>query len=289
MTATWQTDVSIDDYHKSPMLSKSKLGDFATKGPRWFAARHVTRTSTERRDASHFTIGNILEDAVQGRAFDRSAYWVKPEGHKFNSDARKAERDALLAAGKQIVTADELADIEMMRESIVSNETAIELIRACEQQVTLRMPWGATPGVQSRPDWASRDGCAVSGFEPFSLDLKSAQDLDAMLRGSAVLDMKYHAQGALVRKAMRSALSENVTRHYLLVAEKSAPYRTVVVTMPKPWLDAGMHWCEVQRAKLEPYYLRNEWPRTEAELVELPALPQWAAYGVDFDRDGEAV
>jgi hypothetical protein len=270
------------------MLSTSKLKVFADRGPRAFAAKYITRKHAEEADSDALIVGQILEDAVQGRAFDKAAYWVKPDGFKFNSAANKAIRDEQLALGKRIVSEADLAMIELMRESVVSNETALDMIRGCDKQATIRMPYGSTPGLQSRPDWSSKFGCAASGFEPYSVDLKSTRSLGKMLSGRGVLEYRYDAQGALVREGMRAALDAEITRHFLLCVEKAAPFRAVVVELDAAWLDVGWRWCSRQLGKLERHYATCDWPRVTAELVRLPAPPAWADADNSFDDDEEA-
>lgn len=288
MSATYELGLDIEAYHSSPRLSTSKLKVFADRGPRAFASKYVTRQYADDVDSDALVVGQILEDAVQSRPFDKSAYWIKPEGFKFNTAVNKAIRDEQLAAGRRIVSEAGLAMIEVMRESVVSNETALAMIRECDKQATLRMPWGKTPGLQSRPDWSSRVGCPASGFEPYSVDLKSTRSLAKMLSGRGVLEYRYEAQGALVRESMRAALDVEITRHFLLCVEKSAPYRAVVVELDRSWLDVGMRWCIRQLDKLEGHYVTNEWPRVTAELVRLPAPPAWADASDSFEDEQEA-
>lgn len=262
---------SIDDYHAHPAVSSSGLHDFVTRGPRFFAARYVTNRRREPNQTEAMLFGQAFEDMLQRPREWSSLYAVKPAGMKFSTKEGKAWKESC----KLPVLAEE--DVEKMREmveSIEENETALALMRASEQQVTLRSDsWSPIPGLQSRPDYFSSDGCLESGFQPFTLDLKSTIILNKLTSGRGVIQHGYHRQAAIARELMPTSLS----RHFLLAVEKCTPHRCQVIEVGCDWLDAGWRWCEAALARLAKCYETGEWPRVEQEMVSLPDCPPWAA------------
>lgn len=275
-------DIKIDAYHRSPHISSSKLRDFSSRGPRFFHAKHVSRTSADEPDSDAFAFGRVLEDLVQGRGLDRNAYAVKPDGMSFANKEGKAWRAAQQADGKAIIVADDMQRMESMREALADNETALEMIRVCKAQPTIRCDFPPTPGLQARPDWLSLEGCLSSGYAPLVLDLKSTRSLAKIATGRGVIEYGYHVQAAIVRKLLESSGVLDA-RFFLLACEKALPFRCQVVEVTSEWLDAGWRWCERQLGKLAGHFERNEWPRVERELVALPPPPPW----IDSDVSSE--
>jgi hypothetical protein len=269
-------DMPMPDYLASPLVSTHKIKDFAERGAHYYARRHVARTSQPSEDSEALTFGALFEDIIQGRGFDKTAYVVKPEGMTFKTKEGKAWRKEALDAGKRIVTGDELADMEAMREALEENETAIALIRDCQKQVTLQAPYAGVPGLISRPDWMSVDGCPLSGFAPYSVDLKSTMTLAKLASGRGVIDYRYDAQAAIVRRLMRQLLGTSDTQHFLLACEKRSPFRCQVIAFTPDWLDVGWQWCERHLTRLATHYERGSWPRVDSEMIALPPPPPWA-------------
>lgn len=268
-------DVSLEDYHASPRLGANKLKTFEQLGAYGFYTKHVLRSTPETKNREALIFGQVFEDIVQGRGFNADGKLVIKD-REFRSNEDKKWRDAHLAAGRSFVTEEELDSCMAMRAALEENETAVEMVNACVKQVTLRGPFPGTPGIQSRPDYLSAEGCLASGYAPFSLDLKSAQSLSDITSGRGVIKYRYDAQGSICRQAWDVLGS----RHFLLVCEKTIPFRCQVVELTPEWLDQGWRWTERQLIRLRGHYASGLWPRVERELIALPTPPRWG----DEDR-----
>lgn len=275
-------NTSIDAYHRDERLSCSKLKTFAQVGAYGFHARHIARTSPPEVDSDALIFGQIFEDICQGRGFNANGKLVvKPAGMIFNTKDNRAWRDEHLAAGRSIVTEAEIDSAMAMRAALETNETAVEMIRSSLMQATLRSDFEGTPGLQSRPDYISAEGCLASGYAPMTVDLKSCRSLADLSVGRCpgISSLRYDAQAAIVRECWGIRGS----RHYLLACEKTYPYRCQVVEVTDAWLDVGWRWSYRQLTRLARHYASGLWPRVDAELVTLPAPPAWA----DADSDDE--
>jgi hypothetical protein len=265
----------IESYHASSLVSHSKLGDFASRGAAYYHALHVARTEKRDPPSDAMVFGQLFEDSIQRPEQVEANYVVRPEGLDLRTKDGKAWKDS--AAGKSIISADDHATIMAMRQSTSENRTAVDMIRVCKQQPTItfeHLDVPRIPGLQARPDWISMDGCAYTGFRPFVLDLKTTSDLARLASGRAVTDYKYHSQFAMTRFGL-CANGIDDAAYYLLAVEKQRPHRCQVIEVTAPWLDAGERWCMATLRKLEQHYARNEWPRVDAEAIELPAPPPW--------------
>jgi hypothetical protein len=265
-------EMDLVDYHAAPYVSSSKLADYAKRGPRYYAARHVTRSTPPYASTEAQIFGQAFEDLVcEPPAVFASRYAFKPEGMTFTTKEGKAWRSAMRLAGKDIITVDEKADLYNMRESLWENETALSMIRNADTQVTFRGPYAGTPGIQARPDYYSAKGCAFTGFRPFTIDLKTTIHFSRMQNGRGVAEYRYHVQAAIARQAAN--IPELAC--YLLIVEKCSPYRCQVIALGDAWLDAGWRWADRQLQKLARHYATDTWPRTESEAAALPPPPPW--------------
>lgn len=290
------TGMSIDDYHAAPYLSASKLSDFAKRGPRYFAMRHVQRNSPPPAQTEAQLFGQAFEDLVcEPMEVFRDRYAIKPADMTFTTKEGKAWRNAQVIAGKHILTQDAVTDLHSMREAMWENETACSLVRDATQQVTLRAPYAGTPGIQSRPDFMGV-GNAVTSFAPYTVDLKTTIHFARLLNGRGVVDYRYHVQAALAHYCFaeyaRSGSWRNGERtalqSYLLVVEKCAPYRCQVVAFTPEWIEAGWRWSEAHLERIARHYATGTWPRTEREMSELPKPPPWLEGDMEPSDEEEA-
>lgn len=287
MSILLASQLPIDAYHASDRLSHSKLLDFARKGPRAFAARHVTRTQARTPPTEALVFGQSFEDLVYGKPI-HELYMVKPAGMSFATTEGKVWKKDAIATGKEIITQDDYDAMVCMRDSLRENETAMRMIDACRAQATFTADYAGTPGIQARPDWDSESGCIESGFAPFTLDLKSTIGLAKLAGGRGVADYGYHSQAALAKWCMNQNNTRGV-RCFLLAVEKTAPFRSQVIEITPDWLDVGWQWCQRKIEKLRGHYESGEWPRVERELISLPTCPAWLSGSMgDDDPEEEA-
>jgi hypothetical protein len=278
--------LGVEAYHNGPEVSHSKLLDYARRGPRYYAARYVTRKAPRPAPSDAFLFGQAFEDLVYGLPIGER-YAVKPEGMIFAKVDGKAWKTAAEASGKLTITHDDAQAMDAMRESIRENDTAMRMIKACVAQTSFIAPYGGTPGIQARPDWWSSTGLAESGFRPFTLDLKSTIGLAKLASGRGVADYGYHSQAAMAAEcAVRNGVESPAC--FLLAVEKVAPYRCQVVEITPEWLAVGWTWCERQLEKLRAHYATGDWPRVTSEIVALPPVPAWAASASEIEDQEDA-
>jgi hypothetical protein len=238
----------------------------------------VSRTSQRTPPSEALVFGQAFEDLVYGLPI-HDRYAVKPEGMSFATKDGKAWKADAEASGKPIISRDDYDAMVAMRDSLRENGTAMRMIEMCCKQTTFRCDYPGTPGLQSRPDWDSTEGCLDSGYQPFTLDLKSTISLAKLTSGRGVHEHGYHAQAAIA--------AETIARHglarpasFLLAVEKSAPYRSQVIEVTDEWIQLGWGWCERQLERLAGHYASGDWPRTDREVVRLPPVQAWM-YGVN--------
>lgn len=266
------TDVSLSEYHASPIPSHSKLRNLATRGPRFYYERHVTGTLKYDDDSDAKALGQAFETMLCApRDFDRS-FAMKPKDMKFSTIEGKAWRDAQLKAGKAIVGEEDLHVLRGMRDSLYAFAPAKELLEAATQQVTVR----DGDQLQARPDFLMLEGTHTSGYRPFVVDLKTTKDLDDVTDRIAINRYGYHTQAACVRMTL-AANGYPDAACFLLAIEKQYPYRARMVELHPRYVDIGEKWVNTQLAVLRRCQANNDWPVSDETILTVEPPPWLAA------------
>ncbi len=300
-------DMPLAEYHANSNASHSSLRDFAIS-PKLYETKHLkpglAALLEDDDDESVKDAVKASKALVFGQAFETyltdmpafdKLYIQKPSQGKqanFSTTPGKEWRDAAIAQGKIILTVKEFTQLREMRESFLENEDAVELLENCEQQVTLTCQWpdgeiwaGADfqgkgdlvpRGVvlQSRPDFFSAKGCALSEWRPYSVDLKTVDHMERFYSVRAPLDYGYHRQAEIVRICMReNGLAPSV--HFLLASEKSSPNRTELFEVEDELLDAASSWVFNNCSDLAEAKRTGHFPRAREQGVKRMARPAW--------------
>lgn len=282
-------ELTIEDYLASKRVSHHKLRTLATKGARAYKIAHEQKAHTEE-DTKHYLAGRAIEDCLQRPSDFTTKYVVKPDGMSFATKEGKAWKAEQLASGKEILDGGDAKACQQLIETLQVCDTARALIAGATQQVTVlhdAIPgFPALPGVQSRPDWLSLNGCAASEWRPYSLDLKSTRSLALLSNYKQVMRHGYHRQAAITRICLElEGIDTSGFQWLLLAAEKAFPYRWGVRAMPPALVEDGYRWCMRHMHALERYYATDEWPLVESEVLMIEA-PEWLE-PVD-EEEGEA-
>jgi hypothetical protein len=292
VTAEIRTDVEIGDYHKSPRLTNSKLGEFVLNGPRYFYERHVARTNQPRPSTEAQIFGQAFESLLCEPGVFEERYAIKPTGltadgkkWTYGTVEGKAWKAAREAEGKVCVEKEEVEAMFAMRKSFFENKTAVEMVKASIAQATILADFPGTAGIQARPDFMSMRGCPATQFTRFTLDLKTTIKFLKLTNGRGVFDLKYHVQAAIVRECWRQCGHRG--EHHLLVIEKKAPYRVQVVEIPPSWLDMGWRWVERHAPRIVEHLRTEEWPRVYFEKTRLPEPDRWMENQSDEEENDE--
>lgn len=270
-------DMDIDTYLASKRASHHKLRTLASKGPRAYYIAHEQRAHSDE-DTKAYLAGRAMEDALQRPAEYTSRYVAKPEGMSFATRDGKTWRADKEARGLSIVDGEDARAIESLLQTLDVCHTARRFMVDATPQATIyheRLTRWDIPGIQSRPDWLSLEGSAVSEWRPYALDLKTTKSLSDLSSGRAILKYGYHRQAAMVRMCLDlEGVDVEGFRYLLLGAEKAFPHRWSVIEVPPQLIDVGEHWCVEQLGRLEQHYATGDWPLVLSEVV-MADVPAW--------------
>lgn len=223
-------------YHSSGAWGSTLIGHFL-RSPR--LARLIHTGVYRPKPTAAMQFGSAFHEFMDPGGNFAGLYRIGPDvDHR-----TKAWKEAVAVAEKDGVTllaADDLVELQAMRESVMANPVAAHLIDGAEHEVGFRMPSGFGDfTIQCRAD-VFRRGRWIS-------DLKTCPDLDDF--AGSVKSRGYYRQAALYRHIINAATGQWLPFTFITV-EKTAPlYRCRVVELDEEYLSIG--WREVEEALIE--------------------------------------
>lgn len=274
-------DISNDDYHGGPGISKSGL-DLVARSPLHYWAAYLDPARKPREEKPHFTFGTAVHTAVLEPETFLDRYVIVPEGIDRRTKDGKAEY-AVLQAQAEEKGADLLpyADFDKamaIKAACHVHPMAKQIFRdgVAEQSVF----WvDEETGVlcKCRPDWL------LGGENPAILDLKTTQDASPMGFMRSAYTYRYHVAAAWYLDGLEAATGQKPDVFMFLAVEKEAPYAPAFYYADDGMLAAG----RAEYRRLLRIYAEcvnaNSWPGYNTKLQPL-SLPKWA----DFPQMGDA-
>lgn len=262
-------DLSNEDYHRAPGISKSGL-DLIASNPSTFVWQAGAPVDTEKLDA--LDAGTALHCALLEPAEFDSRFLIMPDFNLRTNDGR-ASRDSFMAEtageGKTVLTAEVHRQLMLMRESAYAHPV-VRMIMEAEGHNEASIFWndqetGALCRV--RPD----RHIFTPDYGPVIVDVKKCAGIDRF--ETHVEDFRYHVQNAMYVDGYRNHYGEDPLFWFLVVDStcSAGRYHVDVVDLPQEWIDTGH---ELYRRDLNTYNqcrLQNDWLH-----VRTLNRPRWA-------------
>lgn len=266
-------DISNDDYHSGPGISKSGIS-LLLDSPEKYKSRYIDGEGQETTPA--MIIGSATHTAVfEPELFD-SEYAVAPKVDK-RTKAGKAEYAAFVeeSEGKTVITLDDMAQIHAIRNSVYDHPKAGPIVMhqggVAENSIFAEHESGTL--VKVRPDWLIPSMGIIA-------DLKTCQDASPEGFAKSVFNFTYHIQAGMYLSVARAAGIE-VDTFLFIAVEKKAPFAVAVYQADAEMIKLGMQ--EYERG-LELYTCcteHNEWPGYNDNQIAPISLPYWAANRIE--------
>lgn len=281
--------MSLDHYHGNccagPSISSTGLRTIAdpTQGPAaYWTTSPLNPHRIERETKSYLALGHAAHTLILGEQGFAEQYSVRPaEFRDWRTKAAQEWRDAEIAAGRTVLTPDDIETIRGMAgllpwqqpssgwsvpESGLSNSRYVKL-GLLEGEIERSLIYrDAETGVwvKSRPDVLPTASRIVA-------DLKTTT---SQAPDRAIWEYGYHAQGAVVRSAMKAVLDAEMEEFFLVFVQAVPPYRVTIREIARVDLDAGA----IQNRQALDVFARcleaREWPAGDGEPRKAK-MPAW--------------
>lgn len=249
-------------------------------------AINITRLKHIRRSPQHY------QEAIAGQAKDsapmqlgRAAHCAVLEPERFVRDFAVWERrteggdmaprrgqhwEAFKASvpDKEIITADEYADVLAIQRAVRGDAVAMKYLSAGDPEVTLEWQLGGRR-CKGRVDWLT----TVDG-EPVLVGLKTARDCRLFPFSTAAAKLAYHLQWAFYFDGYQ-LITGRAPKVKEIVVESDAPHAVVVYDIPEDVILQGRDEYEALLAKLAECEKAGKWPGPSEGFEQMLTLPSW--------------
>lgn len=268
--ATRLKDISIEEYHSNPAISKSGLDKIHK------SMSHFLNPSRVERD--YFNFGSAVHDAILLPNVFESSYTVKPEEIKVR---RGKEWEAFKAANasKTILTADEYDLARTIRDRILSHKICKNIFQEGEPEYSyfdeIEVD-GITVKRRCRPDFVSKN-CLI--------DIKTTVDASYDSFKRSIHRYRYHVQAAwyldVVNATMRAIDPSwvEVDTFIFVAVEKEMPLPIGVYMLDRESIDLGRKQY-LDDLKLYAKYMKDPKPSLgyTDDSIQMIGCPNYAFY-----------
>ena len=260
-------ELTEEQYRKAPGVNKSTLWELRRSPAHYkYALEHPTK------DTPALKFGRALHSAIlQPLAFE-DEYAITPDIDRRTKDGKAAyEWFMQQNAGRTLLTVDEYETISEMREAVLNDKNAYELLCDCLAEIPLFWTDESTRiRCKCRFD-AVKQGVIV--------DLKTCQDASTDRFMKDALRFGYDVQAAHYIRGYRSQHDET-PEFWFLAIEKTPPYAINLIKAGDAFIDRGTMQLIDLMDKLAYCRKHRSWGGYgKNELV----LPEWATIPDDID------
>jgi hypothetical protein len=289
-------DYTNEQYHASEGISRSKLWTFKQL-PHKFWHQYMSGEYERPKESKAFYMGSLVHTLVlEPHLFD-TEYCLKPQLEKMPPEVRKkdvgaemfeqvkaaraaiAVRNTAIAeefqanlTAKSLVSEDDLAIANAMRNAVMANNTAVDLLTGAKIEKSIYWKHEATGLIcKTRPDiWNGR----------IVADLKTCND--AGYRGFQLAAYKdgYFLQAAMMYEGLKS-IGEPFHNFVYVCVEKTSPYSVALYMLDDDALQFGIDMFHSLMERIAQCFEKNVWPDYGIQKL---TVPRYATLEVESEQ-----
>lgn len=255
-------DLSIDDYHLGPGISRSGLMEFK-RSPYHYWYRYLNPDYKPESSTPAQIIGNALHTLILEPNQFENRYFVLPEFNKTTKEGKAYWLKIQSELGqRETLSMNHFKIAEAMAESFRKHELASQFLEKAKVEQSI---YWIDPDTnilcKCRPD-ILRSNLVV--------DLKTTQDGSARSFSKTVYNYGYHIQAAMIQEALKE-LKQTIIKDFLfLVIEKSAPYAISIYQLDEASIEQGRYEFKQLLMRYKHCLETNEWPAYTIQTISIP-------------------
>jgi exodeoxyribonuclease VIII len=257
-------NLSDADYRAFKAVSKSSL-DWLVKSPAHY--KHVVIDGNRPEPTAAMETGKAFDSLLLTPSVFHSEYVQAPDirrGTKAWTEFEEAHQ------GKTLLKPDEWNRIHAMRDSVMNNATAAELLLGAKTQVSFKWADEETELLcKGRADLVTSDGILC--------DVKSTSDGSLEGFSKSIASFGYHRQAAMYLDGLGDSVGD---QFYFICVEKEPPYLTAVYCLDRDAVRAGRQEYKSLLRRLQHCQNTNNWPGYSVGTQSI-SLPGWYSKGVE--------
>lgn len=232
--------VDIETYHSDPTLfgddfsiSSTGLRQVLNRPSAYWAFSPFNPKRFARKDKDEFNFGQAAHTLLLGENDFAQKFVMRPaQFDSYRTDAAKAWRDEAIAAGKRIITQEEIDTIRYIRDKLAGMEIIRNgLLNGRVERSIFHKRKGIW--MKARPD-------VIPGASGDIVDLKTTGGIDTESLSRSVYNYGYFIQAGFIRHVMRAVLGEDSFASFSFVfVEKTPPYDVRIMQLKDVDIDLG--------------------------------------------------
>lgn len=265
--------VPMEVYHSDccagPSISSSGLRLLDSRSPAHYWAQSYLNPNREPEEPKEaFSFGQAAHALLLGESGFREKFAVRPEHWSdWRTSAAKEWREAEQAAGRTIITPDDVARIKAIAENL-SREPLVQsgFLRGHVERSLFWKDERTGMWLKARPD-------VIPHADAVVVDIKTTTDASPDRIQRAVLDHGYALQGSLIGAGLRSVLGITMTEFVLVWVEKASPFAVNISPVDPEWIG----WAGRQVRRAIDTFARcietGQWQSYQSDLTT--SMPSW--------------
>jgi len=269
----YYTNISNDDYHSGPGISKSHLDEICVS-PLHYWARYIDPDRQPERKTPALILGDAIDKAILEPDLVAQHFAVMPE-----VDGRTKEGKEVKAlfmhenAGKTFLSPEEHKLIIACRDAVHRHPVAGGLLRGGQAQAAF---YAIDPDtgelIKCKTDMLHNSGMVV--------DLKTTEDASPDAFAGSLRKYRYFVQEPWYRDTIKLAVGEAPQRFVFVAVEKKWPHAIGVYFVPEEDVGRGRAVARRDLLRIHQHKQSNTWPDYGMTPVALP-LPDWSRRAID--------
>lgn len=274
-------DLPMEVYHQQicdgPSVSSSNLRDVELKSPAHMFARWSGNPNAAPQTSPALAFGSAAHALILGDEAFELRHVVSPFDSFRSKDAREW-RDKQIAAGKVVITEDDLAHIQGMAETLAAHPIAKDGVFDGEVEQSVFWKDEAT-GLWCKSRMDSRP------IGDTLVDLKTTADANPFACRKSVQNYAYDMQFALGAEGLWKVAHQRIAAHLIIFQEKTPPYAVTPVEISAQAIWRAAQRIERARAIVADCLKRGEWPAYQMPEPYYP--PEWLEAQLQRDEDSK--
>lgn len=265
-------EMTNDEYHAGPGISKSHLDVIAGKSPLHYWAKYIDPNRVREEPTAAMKLGTAIHAAVLEPDLLHKTCVADP-GIDKRSNAGKAEWAAFKAehAGKLILPDDDFQACLQVRDAVLRHPVARGLLSGGKaEQSFFAIDSETGELVKCRTDYLQDSGALV-------VDVKSTDDASPTGFAKSVANFRYHIQPPWYFDVLKTAFGEAPANWVFLAVEKKPPYAIGAYFVHPTDVERAREVARRDLARIVECKRAGSFPDFAAEVLPLE-LPRWTAW-----------
>lgn len=257
------------------------------------------RAGYESPESESKNFGSLLDTRVLVPEQFAKRFSVRPKTYKnedgeekpFNLNAKVCRKWVDEQAGRKIVTADDMAEVDIARERMLADETIAELLAASDRQVWITADWkdkatGFTIPIQALIDFVPRPD---TPFQKGIGDLKTVRSAAQTPFQRQIYQLGWHLQASLYQDIYIASTGEDRPDFLFIIQENYAPYQVGRRLLSQDFIEIGRQTYQAGLARYAKCLKSGTWPgydpAEEFSLVSPEPFMEFQALSEKLEAD----